>query len=332
MRALLTQAGATMLLESAVPTFDRLIGDACGAALRPATVTTPDPDVDIHVVVDGSSAAFSLSGWDPLTRNAFSRDRNVVLHNACGSGFDLRITTQSSTGTIRLRVEARYRPPRRERIAGRVLRSRFHLLARDVLLHYPALWAASTRGRLPLHAAAVELSGSVALLVGPGGVGRSTLLLAALGRGAVACSDNLCVSDGQVVHGVVEPVRAEAVGGRRMPHGRGEIPLPHRVDSLVPDQVIVLRRTGDGSGRVTRISAARAAAALVAGTYMAGELSRYWAFAATLAYGTGHGVAHPPIATVAQALCRLPCTEITLGPPPAPALEDLLRARELVAT
>ena len=28
---------------------------------------------------------------------------------------------------------------------------------------------------------------------------------------------------------------------------------------------------------------------LVAGTYMAGELRRYWAFAATLALGTGHG-------------------------------------------
>jgi hypothetical protein len=332
MRALLTQAGATMQVDSVVPALDRLISEACGAALRPAVNKAPDPDVDIHVVLDGSSAGFSLSGWDPLTRDAFSRDGNVVLHNACGSGFDLRITVLPSTGTVRLRVEARYRPPRRERIAGHVLRSRFHLLARAVLLQYPALWAASTRGRLPVHAAAVQLPDSVALLVGPGGVGRSTLLLAALGRGAVASSDNLCVTDGQVVHGVVEPVRAEAVGGRRMPHGRGETQLPRRVDSLVPDQVIVLRRTCDGPGRVAEISGVRAASALVAGTYMAGELSRYWAFAATLAYGTGHGVAHPPIATVAQALCRLPCTEITLARPPAPALEDLLRTRELVTT
>lgn len=332
MRAMLRQAGATMLLESTVPALDRLIREACGATLRPVDGSALDGDADIHLVVDGSSEAFSLRGWDPLTRNAFARDGNVVLHNACGSGFDLRITALAGTGTARLQIEARYRPPRRERLAGHVLRSRFHLLARAVLLQYPALWVASTRGRLPLHAAAVELPGSVVLLVGPGGVGRSTLLLSAVGRGAVACSDNLCVSDGQVVHGVVEPVRAQAVGGRRMPHGRGEIALPRRVDSLVPDRVVVLRRTTRSPAHVTTIPAAQAAAALVAGTYMAGELSRYWAFAATLAYGTGHGTAHPAIATVAHALCRLPCTEITLGPPPAPALEDLLGARELVAT
>ena len=331
MRSVLRQAGATVLVDSAVPALDRLIDEACGAALRPADGSMTEDDADLHLVVDGRHEPFAAAGWEPLTRNAFCRDGAVLLHNACGSGFDLRVTTLPDSGTVRLRVEARYRPPHRERVAGRLLRSRFHLLARAVLLQYPALWAASTRGRLPLHAAAIRLPGSVALLVGPGGVGRSTLLLSAVARGAVACSDNLCVSDGQVVHGLVEPVRAEAVGGRRMPHGRGETALPGRVDRLIPDRVIVLRRSAGGPARVAPISGARAARALVAGTYMAGELSRFWAFAATLSYGTGRGSAHPDIATVAQALCRLRCTEIVLGGLPAPALEDLLGAPELVA-
>jgi hypothetical protein len=254
------------------------------------------------------------------------------MQNACASGLDLRISMLPSATSARLRIEARYRPPRRERVASRLLRSRFHLLARAVLLQYPALWVASTRGRLPLHAGAVQVGESVALLVGPGGVGRSTLLLAALARGAVACSDNLCVTDGRAVHGVVEPVRAENVGGRRMPHGRGEIALPNRVNSLVPDRVVVLSRTADGRHSARPIPAARALQAAVAGTYMAGELSRYWGFAATLTYGTGRGPVHPDITAAVQALCRLPCTEINLGRPPAPALEDLLGAEELVRT
>ena len=66
---------------------------------------------------------------------------------------------------------------------------------------------------------------------------------------------------------------------------------------LVPDRLVLLER-----GRHTQIeslSAAQAARALVAGTYAAGELRRYWAFAATLALATGHGPAHPPVAAVA---------------------------------
>jgi hypothetical protein len=331
MHALMRQAGTTMLLDTSVSAWERLITEACGAALLPAD-NTASPDVDIHVAIDRSAAPFDLAGWDPVTRGAFCKDGNVVMHNACGSGIDLRITVLPSAASARLRIEARYRPPRRERVAARVLRSRFHLLARAVLLQYPALWVASTRGRVPMHAAAVRLPGSVALLVGPGGVGRSTLLLAALGRGAVACSDNVCVTDGRAVHGVVEPVRAEKVGGRRMPHGRGEIPLPGRVDTLQPDRVVVLRRTADGAHRVSPIPAARAVQAAVAGTYMAGELSRYWGFAATLGYATGRGPVHPDIAAAAQGLCQLPCSEISLGPPPAPALEELLTAKDLVTT
>ena len=44
---------------------------------------------------------------------------------------------------------------------------------------------------------------------GPGGVGKSTLLAAELAGGGRATSDNLCVSDGREVWGLVEPLRLE---------------------------------------------------------------------------------------------------------------------------
>lgn len=338
MDATLTQAGARMLIECRVEQFDQLISEACGPALgtgRAAPGDEPGPDrrrpaePDIHLVVDRRTDAFDLAGWQPLTRDAYHRDGSVVLHNACGAGFDLRVTVLPSFAWARIRLEARYRPPSRERLAAYGLRSRFHLLARAVLLQYPALWVAGTRGRAPLHAAAVRLGSQVTLLAGPGGVGRSTMLLQALSRGAVASSDNLCVSDGQVVHGLVEPVRIEGAGGRRMPHGRGERSLPGRVDSLVPDRVVVLRRAAGCPTTVTPVPGPRAAEALVAGTYMAGELRRYWPFAATLAYGTRRGPAHPPIAATAAALARLGCVEITLGDRPVPTLSELLAASPL---
>jgi hypothetical protein len=58
----------------------------------------------------------------------------------------------------------------------------------------------------------------------------------------------------------------------------------------------------------------RAGRVLTAGTFMAGELRRYWPFAATLALGTGLGPAQAPVADVAGALAsRLPAIEITLA-------------------
>ena len=322
MLATMTQAGAHMVIDSRLPALDRLITEACGPALQPGS--TDDPDVQLQVSDDGRP--FSLEGWHPLTRNAYHRDGNVLLLDACGSGFDLRLTVRPGTAWARLCVEARYRPSARTRFAAQLLPARFHLLARDALLLYPALWVAGTRGRTPLHAAAVTIGDRTALLAGPGGVGRSTLLLEAVASGAVACADNLCVSDGQVVHGVVEPVRITGAGGRRMPHGRRECDLPGRVGSLVPDCVVVMQRSRDGAAHARPISARRAAMIVTAGTYMAGELSRYWAFASTLSLGTGRGPVHPPIASTADLLTRLRCVEIVLGRRPSPTLAELLES------
>ena len=65
------------------------------------------------------------------------------------------------------------------------------------------------------------------------------------------------------------------------------------------DLLLVLRR---GSAKTTTSAPCdpdEAAKSLVAGTYMAGELRRYWAFASTLALGTGVGDIHPKVDHVA---------------------------------
>jgi hypothetical protein len=165
------------------------------------------------------------------------------------------------------------------------------------------------------------------MLAGPGGVGKSTLIHGELLDGAVPICDNVCVSDGQDAWGLVEPLRlpAEIRGGqgRRMPYGRREAAWLRRTDHLAPDLLVALAR-GSQPG-VTRCDPALAARQLTAGTYMAGELRRYWAFAATLALGTGLGGSHPPVQQIAQELSdRLPCLQVTLGDRPGAPLRELL--------
>jgi hypothetical protein len=87
----------------------------------------------------------------------------------------------------------------------------------------------------------------------------------------------------------------------------------------------VLERGSDATTSVRPCDPEAAARSLVTGTYMAQELRRYWAFAATLAAGTGVGPAHPPVAEVAAAFARrLPGTLITLPSQPGPGLRELL--------
>jgi hypothetical protein len=110
-----------------------------------------------------------------------------------------------------------------------------------------------------------------------------------------------------------------------MPHGRSEVALKGRVEALVPDAVVVLTRGTDERPSLVECSAETAVRWLIASTYAAGELRRYWSFAATLAAGTGVGAAHPPIANVAAAFAgQLPCYSFVLGARPAPRLSTLL--------
>ena len=324
MRSLLDTAGERVELTCAVPWIADVIAEGAAGELTPADGGEPD----VRVTVERDSAAFDVRGWQVLTRGAWYREGQVVIGNACSSGLDLRVTMGGPT----VELVARWRPSATGRAAAAVLRSRSRLLLRAVLLQYPALWWSQQRGRAPLHASVCGLDaadGRTVMLAGPGGVGKSTLVHRELLSGAVSTCDNVCVSDGQRTWGLVEPLRlpaeAHAGKGRRMPHGRREAAWPRRTNQMTPDLLVVLARGGQPG--VTRCDPALAARHLAAGTYMAGELRRYWAFAATLALGTGLGGTHPPVQHVAQELSvRLPCLQVTLGDRPGAPLRELLSA------
>ena len=262
------------------------------------------------------------------SRGAWGRDGEVVLRDVCTSGFDVHVSCREDLATFRFR----WRPPRQTHAASRVLRSRFHLLVRAAMLQYPALWWAGRRGVAPMHAPACDVGGCSLLLVGPSGVGKTTLIAGAVAEGATAVGDNLAASDGHTVWGVVEPLRVTGGGGRKMAHGRGEMPLRNRVDHLVPDRLVVVRRGAPGSGiHVQPLGGSEAVRALVTSTYEAGELRRFWPLAAQLAAGTGLGPAHPPVEAVSEALAsRLPAVLVELGTLDGVRLQDLAPASSLV--
>jgi hypothetical protein len=65
---------------------------------------------------------------------------------------------------------------------------------------------------------------------------------------------------------------------------------------------------------------------------MAGELRRYWAFAAALAAGTDVGPPHPPVEQVARTFAdSLPCFTLALGRASGACLGQLLETAELAA-
>ena len=322
MRGLLHTAGERVELTCAVPWIADILTEGAAGQLTAGGDGTPD----VRVTVERGSAAFDVTGWRVLTRGAWCRQGQVIIRDACSSGLDLQVTA----GEPSLDVVARWRPSGRERAASAVLRARARLLLRAVLLQYPALWRSQLRGRAPLHASVCSLGraeGQTVMLAGPGGIGKSTLVHGELLSGAACTCDNLCVSDGQYAWGVVEPLRlpAEAHGGkgRRMPYGRREAAWPRRTDRMQPDRLVVLARGAKPAA--TPYSHSLAGSHLVAGTYMAGELRRYWAFAATLALGTGLGASHPAVQVTADTLStRLPCLLVTLADHPRVPLHELL--------
>jgi hypothetical protein len=323
MRGVLETCGERLAIGCDVGWVAELVVEGAAGELRDAAPSS----ASVEVVVEATRRPFVTAGWQPLTRGASCSGSELVMQNACTSGFDVHVRCSSDTVSF----TARWRPPNRERVAALALRARFHLLARAVLLQYPALWWAGTRGRAPLHASGCAMRGAVPLLTAPSGIGRSTLLLGGLEDGARATGDNLAVSDGTSVWGLVEPLRVEGAGGRRMPHGRNEAPMAGRVDAVEPDRVLVLRRSDRATAAVRACAPAHAARALVTSTYMAGELRRYWAYAATLAAGTGAGPAHPPVVEVASDLtASLPCSELLLAGAPGARLAELLSEREEV--
>jgi hypothetical protein len=308
MRAVVSTAGTRVGVECELPWVAQLLAECCGDTLELDPAATADP-AQLCVSIESSHDPFDVSGLAPLSRSAWSDADELVMRDVCTSGFDLRLRVDKG----RPALAYRWRPPAATRTVSMVLRARFQLLARAALLQYPAMWWAATRGAVPLHAAVLSADGVAMLLAGPSGVGKTTLLMRELRHGGIATSDNLVVSDGHHCWGVVEPVRVEGVTGRRTTHGRHETQLPRRIECLVPDVVVVLRRSVDGAMVVRRCSSNEAVRSLAGGTYIAGELRRYWAFAATLATATGLGPVHPAISETSAVLSRrLSCLEVSL--------------------
>ena len=317
-------AGECLSLSSSLRWVSELLAEGIGHDLLPDA----GPAASVAVHVEAEQRPFDTTGWELLARGAWRRGGEVVLENVCTAGFDLHLGRRGAA----FEFTYRWRPPARDRAAARVLRSRFHLLARAALVQYPALWSAGTRGRAPLHASACESAGTTALVTAQSGIGRSTLVLAETQAGATATGDNLAVGDGTTLWGMVEPARVEGGGGRRMPHGRHETSLPNRTAALEPDSLVVLRRGGGDAPSLTHCEPEDAARALVTSTYMAGELRRYWAFAAALAAGTDIGPPHPPVEHVAKAFAdNRPCFTLALGRTPGACLAELLETAELAA-
>lgn len=313
--------GEVLTVTRAAAAGRRLVEEAVGLPL--AREASAGPTVALDIQPD--TAPFDWTGMTPLTRGAYAGGGRVLLEDACSSGFDLLVTAAGPAGV--LRVEARYRPTPRTRALNLALPRRFRLLAGQTLVHYPVLWRSGWRGRVPLHACVLSGTASVVLLAGPGGVGKSTVLRRALAAGAVATADNLCTADEQRCFGLAEPLRVDGPGPRQgrqvaSSHGRHLEAFGGRVEALTPDRLVVLQR-----GRTTEVAETEpeyAARALVGGTYAAGELRRYWAFAATLALGTGLGPAHPPVAEVARAYAgRLPCIRAQVGDGDSVSVEQL---------
>ena len=101
--------------------------------------------------------------------------------------------------------------------------------------------------------------------------------------------------------------------------------MPGRVHSLAPDSLIVLERGSSDHASLAPCDPVNAARSLVTSTYMAGELRRYWALAATLAAGSGIGPAHPPIADVAASYAaQLRCFSLTFAKSQGTRLAELL--------
>ena len=307
MRALST-AGERIVVDCSLPWLMSLLTDSTGGELAEAAPA----DGTVRVAIQASREAFTHDGWTLIGRGCWAAPASALIVDACSSGFDLLVEPRGET----LDVTARYRPAPRTRAANTFIRPRFKLLTAQTLLHYPALWWASVRGRVPLHVSVTADAGSVTMVAGPGGVGKSTLLSIGLANGEIATADNICACDGRSAYGLAEPLRVNVGAGlATTTHGRTERPLPGRVPSLDPDRLVVLRRgTPDAASSVGPLESADAARTLVAGTYMAGELRRFWPFAATLALATGLGPAHPDVSGVAAVLAaRLPCVELSVA-------------------
>jgi len=320
MRGVLETAGEVVQLDLPSSWAQRAV-----RGLEPslATAGTAGPSV---VVRTGAGLVPWSGGGRRLGRGVVVDRGAVAFRSACSSGADVAV---SASGEV-VQVVADWRAGPREAGLHGLLPRRARLLAADVLLHYPVLWRAGWRSRVPLHAAALVVRDRGVLVVGASGVGKTTLARAEVAEGGALVSDNLVVADGENVWGVLEPIRAEGGDGPRTTHGRRLTTMASRRLNTRVDLVVVLRRDGGPAGS-RPLAASAAARELVASTYCAGELRRYWGFAAALSAGTGRGPVHPAVGPVAEQLCAgATCLELDLGDRPAAHLSDVIDTLEVL--
>ncbi len=321
MRTAIETAGETVRFDAPSPWAQRALHGL------PTGLTTEVMRAATVVVRAGRGRVPSSSPGRPLGRGIWV-DRGVVqFRSACASGVDLAVRASDET----VEVSADWGPSAQEAVLHGLLRHRARLLAADVVLHYPAMWRAGWRGRAPLHAAALVVRDRGVLVVGPSGVGKTTLARAEMAAGAALVSDNLVVCDGGTVWGLLEPIRAEDGDGPRTTHGRRLVSVgQRRTRHTSVDLVLVLRRDGARTSRRT-LTPSEAAREIVASTYGAGELRRYWGFTAALAAGTGRGPAHPEVGLVAEQVCAgATCLEVHLGDRPAARIGDVIDSLEVL--
>ncbi|MGB3828205.1 MAG: hypothetical protein WA962_05455, partial [Ornithinimicrobium sp.] len=229
-------AGLDLVVEVPPGRWSRRLAHGLSTTASPSPPASEPTDSDapaVHVRVL-QHASLTPEGLAAVTRGVWSGRGGVLMLDACGSGLDLWLSAIGPT----LRVLAVPRPRVRHRALAVAAPGRDELLTRAVLTQYPALWWAGTRGLVPLHVSSMAVEGVGVVLAGPGGSGLSTLVRDSTGSKARPVSDNLCTSDGVVLHGLREPVRLAQGSGPAMPHGRRESPLGRRVESVEATRVL----------------------------------------------------------------------------------------------
>src|SRR3954471_3401513 len=150
-------AGERVAVESELAWAGRLIERAVGQ-MEPSEPPR-DYRPTVRLRVEAGRDPFPIDGLRTITRGAWSDQRRTVLHDAGGSGFDLQLDVESSDGAdTTLAVAARYRATVATPAGDLALAARCGLLAGQVLVHYPVLWRAGWRVRVPLHVAVVATS------------------------------------------------------------------------------------------------------------------------------------------------------------------------------
>ncbi len=213
----------------------------------------------------------------------------LLWRGAAGLPVDLLATWLDG----RLELTAALTADRREQVLRRLRPQRLPQQLLYLLGIYPSAWVARRRdGAALIHASAVQVDGHGILVVGPGGVGKSSLAAAALGLGGRLVSDNLVLATPERVRGWREPVRLAGsgalaaglteVGGNGW-HGRRDhrLAADRWLPSLTPTLVLVPALADHPRVHPATDAGCWAARVLSVGA-LAGELTRWPAFCAAL--------------------------------------------------